>query len=100
MIVRDRYRGFFKPSDMSRTEFEEIFESFCSKFPPVQSLQDASLKLTTAEINEMILDFQPEIEWPRGGVTRFMIDRGYKYEPVEVNERVRYFWLIGQDPES
>lgn len=30
----------------------------------------------------------------------FMIDQGYRYEPVEVNERVRYFWLIGTGPES
>ena len=85
---------------MSRTEFEEIFESFRSKFPPVQTAQEATLKLSTSEINEMITDFMPDIEWPRNGVTRFMIDQGYKYEPVEVNERVRYFWLIGQGQES
>ena len=85
---------------MSRTEFEKIFEPFRTKFPPVTKLQDASLKLTTSEINEMIVDFSPEVEWPREGITRFMIDQGYKYEPIEVNERVRYFWLIGPGQEN
>ena len=85
---------------MSRINFEEIFASFRTKFPPVQSLKDASLKFTTSEINEMMAEFIPDLEWPREGITRFMIDQGYKYEPVEVNERVRYFWLIGQGPEN
>ena len=96
----DRYRGLFILPAMSHTEFEEIFKSFQAKFPPANNTKDAVLKLTTAEINDMIIDFVPEVQWPRGGVTRFMIDQGYKYEPVEVNERVRYFWLIGQDPGS
>lgn len=85
---------------MSRTIFEEIFESFRSKFPPAKSIQDASLQLTTSQINEMILDFVPEIEWPRCGITRTMIDQGYKYEPVEVNGQVKFFWLIAKDQES
>jgi hypothetical protein len=85
---------------MSRTNFEEIFEPFHSKFPPVATIQEATLKLSTTEITEMIQDFYPNVDWPRSGITRFMIDQGYKYEPVEVNERVRYFWLIGQGQES
>jgi hypothetical protein len=85
---------------MSRTDLEEIFESFRKKFPPVENLEDAVLKLSTEEINNMIVDFWPEVVWPRTGITRFMIDQGYKYAPVESNDRVRYFWLIGQGPES
>ena len=85
---------------MSRTDFEEIFESFRSKFPPVIETRDAVLKLTTEEIHSTFLDFMPEVEWPRGGITRFMIDQGYKYNPEEVNERVKYFWLIGKGQES
>ncbi len=85
---------------MSHIDFEGIFESFHTKFPPVQLLQDATLKLTTQEILEMIQDFFPDITFPEGGITRFMIDRGYSYAPIEINERVRFYWLIGQGPES
>ncbi len=77
------------------SEFEQIFQSFQRKFHPVQSVPEASLKLSTAEITEMITDFWPEAVCPSGGITRFLIAQGYKYEPIEVNERVRYFWLIG-----
>ncbi len=80
-----------------KTEFEQIFESFRSKFPPVQTVPEAWLKLSTNEINEMITDFWPEPTWPEGGLTKFLISQGYKYEPLEVNERVRFFWLIGQN---
>jgi hypothetical protein len=80
-----------------KTEFEEIFESFRRKFPPVKTVSEASLKLSTNEINEMITDFWPEPDWPEGGLTKFLIAQGYKYEPLEVNERVRFFWLIGQE---
>ena len=79
-----------------RTEFEEIFESFRGKFPPVQSLSEASLQLPTSEMQAMIVDFWPDVVWPPGGFTRFLIAHGYRYEPIEVNERVRYFWLVGQ----
>ena len=82
---------------INETELQQIFDAFRLKFPPVQSLQDASLKLSTAEITEMITDFWPEVVSPSGGITRFLIAQGYKYEPIEVNERVRYFWLIGQN---
>ncbi len=85
---------------MSHTEFEEIFESFRSKFPPAKTIQDSNLTLTTSQINEMIVDFMPEVEFPRQGITRFMKDQGYKYEPVEVNDQIRFFWLISKDQES
>lgn len=85
---------------MSRTNFEEIFESFRSKFKPASSIDESNLLLTTSQINEMIVDFMPEIEWPRGGITRFMTDQGYKYEPVVVNDKVRFYWLIAKDQES
>ena len=85
---------------MSRTDFEEIFTSFRQKFPPVETTDDAVLKLSTEEVDNMILDFWPNIIYPREGITRFMIAQGYKYCPIEVNERVRFFWLIGQDPGS
>ena len=78
-----------------KTSFETIFTAFSVKFPPVQSLDQATLKLSTTEMTEMITDFWPEIQWPDGGISLFLIDQGYKYEPIEVNERVRYFWLIG-----
>jgi hypothetical protein len=78
-----------------QTDFEKIFESFRAKFPPAASLQEASLKISTKEINEMIEDFWPDPKLPPGGITQFMINQGYKYEPEEVNERIRYFWLIG-----
>ena len=85
---------------MSPTEFEEIFESFRTKFPPAKSIKESNLTLTTSQINEMIVDFMPEVEWPRGGITRFMTAQGYKYEPVEVNDQIRFFWLISKDQES
>jgi hypothetical protein len=67
---------------MSRTDFKEIFESFRNKFPPAKSIQDSNLTLTTTQINEMIVDFMPEVEWSREGITQFMTSQGYNYEPV------------------
>ena len=77
--------------------FEEIFSSFHSKFPPVQSVSEASLKLSTTEIDEMITDFWPDMEMSSGDLIEFLVKRGYSYEAIEVNGRVRYFWLIGQE---
>jgi hypothetical protein len=81
---------------IDKTAFEQIFDSFKQKFPPVQTESEASLKLSTTEITEMITDFWPDTEWPKGGLTHFLISQGYKYEPLEVNERVKFLWLIGQ----
>ena len=80
---------------MEKTQFEIIFESFRRKFPPAESLSEATLKLSTTEITEMIEEFWPELVTSPGSITGFMIDQGYKYEPIEQNERVRYVWLIG-----
>ena len=77
--------------------FEEIFTSFRAKFPPVQSVSEASLKLSTTEIDEMITDFWPDMEMSSGDLIEFLVKRGYSYEAIEVNGRVRYFWLIGQE---
>jgi hypothetical protein len=92
--------GIFQTNNMSRTEFDEFFTSFKVKFPPVESVDHAVLKLSTQEILDTIMDFWPEIELPRTGITRFMTDQGYKYVPEVVNERIRYFWLIGQGQEN
>ncbi len=76
---------------------EQIFSSFRAKFPPVHSVSEASLKLSTTEIDEMITDFWPDMELSSGDLIEFLIKRGYSYEAIEVNGRVRYFWLIGQE---
>ena len=73
---------------------EQIFEPFRRKFPPAQSPAQAMLSLTTTEMIEMITEFCPDIEWPEGGLPRFLISQGYIFEPFEKNERVKYFWLI------
>lgn len=77
-----------------QTTFDIIFKSFIDKFPPALSLKDATLKLSTQEIIDMIEDFWPGAVWPEGGLTWYLISKGYKYEPIEINERVRYFWLL------
>lgn len=82
--------------NMSHTSFEEIFDAFRVKFPPVDSADDAVLKLTTEDVSKMITDFWPDVEWPRTGITRFLMDQGYRYTPIEYNDRVRYFWLVGR----
>ena len=84
----------------SQSEFEEIFGIFKLKFPPVSQPQDAVLKLSTQDLIDTFAGFFPELEFPRTGITRFMTAQGYKYEPEEVNERVRYFWLIGKGQET
>lgn len=78
-----------------QTSFEQIFAAFRAKFPPVKELQRATLQLSTSEIREMITDFAPEVLFPEQGITQFMIDQGYKFEPIEFNDRVRFLWLIG-----
>ncbi len=80
-----------------QTMFEKIFASFLQKFPPAVSLKEATLRFTTTEMEEMLTDFNPDMQWPSSGFTQFLIDQGYKFEPFEVNERVRYFWLIGSE---
>jgi hypothetical protein len=80
---------------IEQSGFDKMFESFRAKFPPVEALDQATLQLTTTEITEMIIDFFPDAEMPQQGITRFMISQGYRFEPIEVNERVRFFWLIG-----
>ncbi len=84
----------------SQSEFEELFESFRQNFPPAQTKDDAVLKLTTQNLNDTFLGHYPELQFPRCGITRFMKEQGYKYEPEVVNEKVCYFWLIGQGQES
>lgn len=84
----------------SQSEFEEIFKVFKDKFPPVSTQKDAVLKLTTQDLVDTFAGFFPELEFPRSGITRFMTAQGYRYEPEEVNERVRYFWLIGKGQET
>lgn len=80
---------------MSRTEFDDFFQTFRNKYPPVKSVGDAILRLTTDEIVNTITDFFPDIKLPDTGITRYLMEQGYKFEPFEVNERIRYFWLIG-----
>ena len=81
---------------MSHTVFLEILSSFLCKFPPAQSLSFASLKLTTKEIASMISEFHPGVEFSPEELFAALKDHGYHYEPIEENERVVFFWLLGQ----
>lgn len=87
---------------MSHTDsnFEEIFQAFKEKFPPAADLSHATIRMTTQEVQDMVLDFYPEVVWPRSGVTHFMTAQGYKYSPVEENGRVRYYWLVSKGQEN
>lgn len=79
---------------MSRTDFEELFAKFEEKFPPAENLNDSTLRLTTAEVVEMLSSFWPELEFPRIGITRYMTGEGYKYTPIQYNDRISYYWLV------
>lgn len=79
---------------MSQDQFNEIMEAFKTKFPPAQNAAKSSLKLTTKEIEEMILDFHPEISFPEGGLFPALKEMGYQYGPIEENERVTMYWFV------
>ena len=80
---------------MSRTKLESIFELFKEHFPPAEKyIEGSTLKLTTPQILEIFNDFCPDIEF--GNLYEFMTEQGYKYLPVEFNETITFYWLIGR----
>lgn len=80
--------------------FDSVFTAFQKRFPPVDRDDQAVLKLSTQEI----LDAFNELGVPfTSGVSEFvsfLAEKGYCFVPVEENDRVRFFWLIGKDQES
>ena len=78
---------------MSHADLLEILENFKKKFPPSESYKD-SLKLTTKEITEMLLEFHPGIEIPGEGLYKTLKEMGYNYEPIEDYEEVHIYWLV------
>lgn len=76
-------------------EFTILFDSFMRKFPPVVAAASATLKLTTVEIMDCFENFWPGIDITAELFVQHMIDKGYQYEPFEVNDRIVFYWLIG-----
>ena len=81
---------------MSQDHFTEIFSLFREKFPPVENIQQASLTLTTEEIIETFHSFNPDMEFPSTSLYSFMKAQSYVFLPQEKNERIVFYWLIGQ----
>jgi len=79
---------------MSHTEFETAFELFRQKFPPAEDPGTARLKLTTEELRKTFTDlFDDDIEIPER-LFSFLTGQGYRYEPIEQNDQVRFYWLL------
>lgn len=72
-----------------------MFRAFSEKFPPVTSPDQAAMKLTTQEITEAFESFCPGLEFPEPGLPGFLAENGYSFLPVESNERITFYWLIG-----
>jgi hypothetical protein len=80
---------------MSHIELEAIFKRFKESFPPTSEYTEGlTLKLTTAELEQMLTDFCPGIEI--GNVYSLMVNNGYQFRPVEYNETITFYWLIGR----
>lgn len=80
---------------MSHTDLDDIFLRFKENFPPThQYIEGITLRLTTAELEQMFIDFYPGIE--TGNVYSLMTGQGYEFLPVEYNETITFYWLIGR----
>jgi len=79
---------------MSQTSFEEIFAKFKENFPPVDTPDQATLKLTTQEFLEMIQHLDESAQVPSEGMFSFLKAQGYIYHPTEYNETVTFYWLV------
>jgi len=80
--------------NISNEEFNELFQKFKIKFPPASNLKEAELRLTTKEILDMITDFTLDEEFPVKPLFNSLKESGYKYEPIEYNDKVTIYWLI------
>jgi hypothetical protein len=78
---------------MSHT-LEEVFKVFKDKFPPADSIESASLQLTTSQIAETINNLSPTLVGEDFNWLNFLIGQGYTYAPKVYNERVEFYWLL------
>jgi len=77
----------------SNNQFENIFAKFKEKFPPADKYQqDVTLNLTTNELIDTLVSFHPDIVLPP--LYEFMTSQGYKYEPVEFNDHILFYWIL------
>ena len=81
---------------MSHTSFIEIFSTFKRDFPPVDTVDQAHLQLTTSELLSMIQNLTGNMNEPDDGMFSFLKDQGYTYHPKEYNEKVSFVWLVGK----
>ena len=93
-MVCDRTLGFFIPLFMSHADLMELLDAFAKKFPPAPSEMGASLKLTTTEIIQALLEFHPGVSLEEANMYSILKERGYKYEPIEENEHITFYWLV------
>ena len=64
---------------MSHTDLTELLDAFAKKFPPAPSEPGASLKLTTREIIQALLEFHPGVSLDETTMYSILKERGYKY---------------------
>ena len=79
---------------MSQSDLMELLDAFAKKFPPAPGEMGASLKLTTKEIVQALLEFHPGVSLDETTMFSILKERGYKYEPIEENEHITFYWLV------
>ena len=79
---------------MSQDDLMELLDAFAKKFPPAPSEVGASLTLTTKEIIQALLEFHPGVFLDESNIYSILKGRGYKYEPIEENEHITFYWLV------
>jgi len=79
---------------MSQSDLMELLDAFAKKFPPAPGEMGANLTLTTKEIVQALLEFHPGVALDETTMYSILKARGYKYEPIEENEHITFYWLV------
>lgn len=95
-------------SHIDDPNFNEALQLFMKRYPPAKSISDSELKFTTGEVLNMIISFFPVVEVSEDEksptlfqqVYDLLKESGYKYEPVEYNEKVTFYWLFRKAKEG
>ncbi len=74
----------------------EIISLLKSKYPPVQSEEEAELLLTTEDLIFAISGLDPHFNYEKEDVFETLKNEGYRYEAVNENEKLVFKWLVGE----
>ncbi len=76
---------------------KKLIEELKRKFPPAESETESDIVMSTAEIENLVIDHDSSIDLLNVNIVQLLEEAGYHYEAIEKNDLIAFVWMMKEN---